>query len=107
MPCKTGFPHLVQMHKKYAKDGLVAISVSLDEVKDKDVALKFLESKDAAFTNLLLHGKVDWSEKLHFFAPPSYFVFNRQGKWVQFKGEEGPVDYAGMEKLVVEFLKEK
>lgn len=95
------------MHKKYGKDGLVAISVSLDEVKDKEVARKFLESKQAAFTNLLLNDKVDWPEKLHFFAPPSYFVFNRQGKWVQFKGEEGEIDYSAMEKLVRDFLKEK
>ncbi len=106
MPCKTGFPHLVQMHKKYAKDGLVAISVSLDEVKDKEAALKFLESSGAAFTNLLLDDQVDRLAKLHFLAPPCYFVFNRRGQWVQFKGEEGPVDYPGMEKRVVEFLKE-
>ena len=95
------------MHRKYGKDGLVAISVSLDEVKDREVALKFLESQGAAFTNLLLSDTVNWSEKLHFFAPPSYFVFNKQGKWVQFKGEEGPVDYPAMEKLVRDFLKER
>jgi len=77
------------MHKKYAKDGLVAISVSLDELKDKEMALKFLQSKEAAFTNLLLNDTVNWSEKLHFSAPPCYFVFNRQGKWVQFKAEDG------------------
>ncbi|HMF19811.1 MAG TPA: hypothetical protein VKE98_21580 [Gemmataceae bacterium] len=93
------------MHKKYGKDGLVAISISLDELRDKDEALKFLVSKDAAFTNLLLDDG-NWRDKLHFFAPPCYFVFNRQGKWVQFKGEDGPVDYPGMEKLVREFLKE-
>lgn len=95
------------MHKKYAADGLVAISVSLDELNDKDEALKFLQSKDATFTNLLLNDTVNWPDKLHFFAPPAYFVFNRQGKWVQFKGEEGPVDYAAMEKTVRDFLKEK
>jgi hypothetical protein len=95
------------MHKKYAKDGLVAISVSLDELKDKDVALKFLQSKEATFTNLLLNDKVDWSEKLHFFAPPCYFVFNRQGKWVQFKAEDGEINYGDLEKRVREFLKEK
>ena len=95
------------MHKKYAKDGLVAISVSLDELKDKEMALKFLQSKEAAFTNLLLNDTVNWSEKLHFSAPPCYFVFNRQGKWVQFKAEDGEINYADMEKRVREFLKEK
>jgi hypothetical protein len=93
------------MHRKYGKDGLVAISVSLDDVKDKDVALKFLQGQEAGFTNLLL-SDTTWSDKLHFLAPPCYFVFNKQGKWVQFKGEEGPVDYPAMEKLVRELLKE-
>ena len=95
------------MHKKYAKDGLVAISVSLDGLDNKDNALKFLESKGANFTNLLLNDKVEWLEKFHFSAPPAYFVFNRQGKWVQFKAEDGEINYPAMEKLVVENLKEK
>ena len=95
------------MHKKYAKDGLVAISVSLDELKDKEVALKFLQSKEATFTNLLLNDTVDLSEKLHFSAPPCYFVFNRQGKWVQFKAEDGEINYEDMEKRLREFLKER
>jgi hypothetical protein len=95
------------MHKKYAKDGLVAISVSLDGLDGKDNALKFLQSKGATFTNLLLNDKVDWDESFHFLAPPCYFVFNRQGKWVQFKAEDREINYADMEKRVRDFLKEK
>ena len=29
IPCVKEFPHLVELHKKYGKDGVVAISVSL------------------------------------------------------------------------------
>ena len=35
VPCKRNFPHLVEMQAKQAKDGLVAISVSLDDPHDE------------------------------------------------------------------------
>ena len=108
-----GFPHLVEMHKKYARDGLRVISVSLDTLdgsaKEKketiDRVHAFLREKRADFTNLLLNERVDWDQKFHFIAPPCYFVFDKQGKWYQFLGDDGPVDYAGMEKLIVKLLK--
>ena len=31
-PCKAGFPHIVQLHRQYARQGLVVISVSIDDV---------------------------------------------------------------------------
>jgi hypothetical protein len=101
------------MHKKYAKAGLAVISVSLDRLegsaKEKkellDTVTAFLRAKGADFTNFLLDDDVDLDKKFHFIAPPCYFVFDRQGKWRQFTGDQGPVDYAGMEKLVVELLK--
>ena len=34
-PCKENFPHLVEMHRKYAKKGLAVISLSLDDPTDK------------------------------------------------------------------------
>jgi len=42
------------MHKKYGKDGLVCMSVSVDQLDDKDKAHKFLKSKGATFANYLL-----------------------------------------------------
>ena len=37
MKCKTmGLPRLVQMHKKYSKDGFEVVSVSLDKPDEKD-----------------------------------------------------------------------
>ena len=31
LPCIRSFPHLVEMHKKYADKGLVVVSVALDD----------------------------------------------------------------------------
>lgn len=97
------------MHEKYGKEGFAAVSVSLDDLSedpDKVEAnvLKFLVSKKATFTNLILNEKAEvWQEKLKFDGPPSVFVFDREGK--QIKHFKDYVDYAEVEKLVMEQLK--
>jgi thiol-disulfide isomerase/thioredoxin len=56
-PCLVTFPHLVQLHKKYADKGLVCMSVSLDndrKVFDPDRVHMFLKEKGATFQNFLL-----------------------------------------------------
>jgi hypothetical protein len=100
------------MHKKYAKDGLAALSVSLDPLSldphTKDNVLKFLRSQGAAFTNLLLDEPFElWEKKLRFAFPPCYYVFSRQGKWTMFQPEEEGFDQKKVEKLIVELLREK
>jgi hypothetical protein len=96
------------MHKKYARDGLAAVSVSVDPLEDgvQERVLKFLQSKGATFTNLILDEPSEvWQEKLHFASVPTVFVFSRDGKWTQFT--EDKFNYDDVEKLVVELLKKK
>lgn len=96
------------MQKKYKKDGLVAISVSLDDPSDKDTeknVLAFLKKQRAEFTNLILNAKLEeWQGKLKFDGPPAVFVFHRGGKYERFVAGE---PYDKIEKRVVELLKEK
>jgi hypothetical protein len=72
------------MQRKYANDGVVALSVSLDDPADKEVdarILKFLRAKDADFTNLRLDELSElWSERLKIDIPPAVFVFDREGR---------------------------
>jgi hypothetical protein len=72
------------MQRKYAKDGVVAVSVSLDDPTDKDAPeriLKFLRAKDAKFTNLRLDESSElWSERLKIDIPPAVLVFDRAGR---------------------------
>ena len=42
------------MHKKYARDGLVCMSVSVDQADDKERVLDFLKEQKATFANYLL-----------------------------------------------------
>ncbi len=101
------------MHKKYGKDGLVAVSVSLDplageEAKTKDNVLKFLRGQGATFENLLLDESFEyWGKKLHFSSPPCYYVFSRQGRWTMFNPDDEKFDQRDVEKLIVELLREK
>ncbi len=100
------------MRNKWHKDGLVAISVNLDPEyeKEKDRVIKFLEKGKATTINVHLDEDADfWGKKFENDGSlPTVFVFNRAGKYVRFPSPEKPdFDYGDIEKVVVEFLKEK
>jgi hypothetical protein len=119
-------PHLVEMHRKYAKDGLVAISVNLDALKEPDTgkdmsaeakgnALRFLKSINGTMTNLLLDAPQEgWQAKFDMVGPPTIYVFDRQGRWVRFKSDDESLKvdekthhYPEVESLVKKLLAEK
>jgi thiol-disulfide isomerase/thioredoxin len=110
-PCKKAFPHLVELNQKHAAEGLAAVSVCVaafdpfEPAKEKDLALKFLQDKNATFTNLILDEAQEVVlERLRIDSIPCVYVFNREGKWYQFKGAD---KYGEVEKLVTELLKAK
>lgn len=105
-PCKSEFPKLVDLHQRFAVQGLAAISVSLDDATD-DVARarvkRFLDSRKATFSNYLLAEKPEvWQAKLKIDGPPCVFVFNRKGQLL--KKYHDDVDYREIEKIVKEAL---
>jgi hypothetical protein len=103
------------MHRKYAAQGLVALSVSLDEEpKKKEVqaeVLKFLQEQKATFTNVVLDEEFEaYNARLGIVAPPHVIVFNRRGEWQKLDsdalaGDKGEGE-TRLEKLVVELLKQ-
>src|SRR5262245_13675291 len=103
VPCKREFPKLVGLHEKHAKAGLVAVSVSLDELSEdgaKDKVVKFLEQQKATMTNLILDEKPEvWQAKFKIDGPPLVMVFNKKGELVQ-KFVDKDVDYDVIGKLV-------
>jgi thiol-disulfide isomerase/thioredoxin len=110
-PCKENFPHLVEMHRKYASKGLAVISLSLDDPSDKaaiDDAEKFLKARKAAFTNILLEENFgDGFEKLKINAIPAVFVYGPDGKEVKRFTMDDPNNqftYDEVEKAVVALL---
>jgi hypothetical protein len=85
-----GIPHLVKMHEKYGKDGLVVIPVTLDgdpdekeRAKWRDETNKFLAAKKLPFqTYDLDFDRAKPPAPLSWFdGTPRVFVFNRDNKF--------------------------
>jgi hypothetical protein len=96
------------MHRKYESEGLVALSVCLDDVNDKEIRVEvdeFLTKKQATLTNLIGEGKPEeWLEKLNVAAVPCVYVFDRENRTVKKLTGEA-VDYKVIESEVVKLLK--
>jgi hypothetical protein len=102
------------MHRKYAKDGLAAVSVSLDDPADsaaRNRALAFLQKQHAAFTNVLLNEKPEvFQTKLKIDGPPCVYIFNRDNRYVLKRdgtGDAGRIDYELFEKTIRDLLAQK
>jgi len=111
VPCKKMLPFLLEMQRKYAKDGLTVITVSVDEPAKSGDALKFLQKINGPGPNFLLNEKVEfWQKKWKINGPPAAFVFDRDGKRaMKFDSDDPdkPYDHEDVEKVVKELLRAK
>lgn len=86
-PCKEKFPHIVELHNKLKDQGVVFISLTIDEAADMNNALEFLKAKKATFQNFLLEdteqNKAKWEDKFPHESPPLLHVFDRSGSLVK------------------------
>jgi hypothetical protein len=96
------------MHKELAKEGLVVITLSVDEEDNEKTALEFLQKMKAAFPNYILNDKDEAKDNLQktlqHKLPPIYHVFDRTGKKIK-TFEEVQEDEFG--KYVKDLLKQK
>jgi thiol-disulfide isomerase/thioredoxin len=80
-PCMREFPHLVDLHAKYAAAGLVCVSVSMDGPPKREKALTFLTRMKAGFPNYLLEEDMGFAfDRWDIKGIPAVFVFRRDGK---------------------------
>lgn len=109
VPCKREFPNLVRLHDRYAADGLVCISVSLDDAAKQDAALAFLTRQKATFANYRLTDKADvWQKAWKINGPPAVFVFDRAGRRAarfDSEDEKKPFTYEEVEDVVRKLLR--
>jgi thiol-disulfide isomerase/thioredoxin len=109
LPCKREFPNLVRLHERYAADGLVCLSVSVDDAAKHDAALAFLTRQKATFANYRLTDKPEvWQKAWKVSGPPIVFVFDRAGKRAakfDSEDEKKPFTYAEVEALVRKLLR--
>jgi thiol-disulfide isomerase/thioredoxin len=109
VPCKEKFPHMVKLYNDNVKEGLVLISLTIDEPEDRTGALEFLKKQKATFQNFILKDKLRGEEagdkKLVHSAPPVLHVFDRTGKLV--KTLEGKKQGEQIDDIVKDLLKQK
>jgi len=111
IPCKKAFPHFLEMQRKYSKDGVVFVSLSVDEPGQKDKALKFLKSQKATIPNFLVDEEpAFWQDALKIGGPPAAFIYDRQGKLFRKFDSDDPdkgYDHTDVEKLIKSMLEKK
>jgi thiol-disulfide isomerase/thioredoxin len=111
-PCREAFPHLIEIHTKFAAKGLIVISVSVDPSDKKDLveqANAFLRKMQPPFVNLLLdEPDTLWNEKFGFTFPPCCYVFDRRGKWTRLHGADYEKGIHGeLEQMIARMLDDK
>ncbi len=111
-PCIKAFPDFIKQHEKYGDKGLVVISVSLDDTtEEEDVtrANKMLTKWKSPLRNFIYTDKQDHLKNLDYVGLPFYYIFDRHGKWVRYRGfdyKDG-VPYDELESVAVRMLNEK
>ena len=103
-PCRARFPHFVETHKKYAENGLVCMSVSMDKPKEKREVLSFLKEHAATFPNFLLVGDARDEEQIvqqfgYNHTIPFVALFDKTGKKVWDRGSKELSD-SGLDRLI-------
>jgi thiol-disulfide isomerase/thioredoxin len=106
--CMQEFPHLVELHDKFGKDGVACISVTVDAEKDKAAALAFLQAQKATFPNLLLDEAGNaWQERWTIKGLPAVLVYGRDGMLVRTFTNDDPDNqftYADVTRFVKQLL---
>src|SRR5436309_336656 len=93
------------MHKKYAKDGLVCVSLSVDRPENKDAAFRFLKKQQATFPNYLLDEEEGaWHEHFGASVQPTQVVYDRAGKRVKSFEGGGEAVHKELTELVEKLL---
>jgi hypothetical protein len=102
------FPHLVQLHRKLSGQGLVCVSLNVeqDATKDKAEVLVFLKKQEAAFANFIFRDKVPaiemWKDKHEANGLPAYVLFDRSGKRIPVPDEKPEPVQKQIEALLAE-----
>lgn len=108
VPCREEFPGLVALHRKYAPQGVVCMSVSVDDPDQKDDALAFLRQQQAAFANYLIQDASDaWFDKWNIKGIPIVLVFGADGTLARKFDKDDPDNqytYEDVDALVAELL---
>lgn len=105
-PCRERLPHVIALHKKYGKEGLAVITVSVDQAGDTEAiqqAKQFLGQLKAETRNVHLKDPVAvWANKWKTNSVPLMFLFDQQGRLIE--RYDGRADAGNMERTIRDLL---
>jgi thiol-disulfide isomerase/thioredoxin len=111
IPCKKEFPRLVKLHEQHAKDGLVCMTLCVDNPEDRPAALAFLKAKRATFANYFFdEGAKVWQEHFKLGGVPGVFIWDRAGNQAarfDLDDADREFSYDHVEKKIAELLQQK
>ena len=105
------FPHTVELHNRFADQGLTVISFSLDDPESESAVLRFLTANGAAIGNFISPYGVG-PEMFEAFqidggALPHFKLYDRDGKLHKtFSSGEEPVDPQQIDRAIEKLLGE-
>lgn len=110
-PCKELFPHTVALHKRRAGQGLVVMSVSLDDPSMESAVREFLQAHGATFENFISrHGASPESTQafgIENDTLPFFKLYDRNGKLQTTLGGGTRVEAEDVDRAVEELLSQK
>jgi hypothetical protein len=110
-PSKKNLPLLIDLQRKFAKDGLVCVTVSSDPAKSSKHALEHLESAKCDLVNYRQDDNDvsdGWTNCFGCCGFPVLIVFGRDGKQAaSYEVTELPFEPATIEKAVTKLLQAK
>jgi thiol-disulfide isomerase/thioredoxin len=102
-PCRQSFPWMARMRQQYGPQGLVVVTVDLDE--DRDAAARFLaEQPGAAVFEQLFDPQGHLAEAYGLSVMPSSLLFDRQGRPVHRQEGFRAEDAGAYEQRIVSLL---
>ena len=97
-PCRKKYPDFLALAKKYPKEDLVCISLTVDEKDEHEAALKFLKDQSSGVPNYRYEDKKDYQDEFNIKGLPVAYVYGRDGKLAKkFDVNEKDFTYADVE----------
>ena len=109
-PCVKLFPHTVELHRRLGDRGLAVISVSMDDVDNQEVVLRFLRDRHATLENCISRYGVG-TEGFDAFnitdgALPHFKLYDRAGRLQKTLASGGAaIDPQEIDRAIEELLK--
>jgi thiol-disulfide isomerase/thioredoxin len=100
-PCRYEIPGYIELHKKYGKDGLVIVGVSVFERKGPDHVKQFIAANNMNYT-VVTGTEADVEAFGGFNSIPTTFLIGRDGKILHEK--TGAMEHADYEAIVKKAL---